>query len=136
MENTDQSVYIKQRLKQLLVVALFGSIILGTWAVFQFFVSLVVLFVECIPGTIICGLAFCALKQNFTKTNFVLIQLVIYPHAVLVAKLLAVAFGLAMLAIFGSMGLMALKKRRGRTRDRRPSGKSGARPDFGKTEGT
>lgn len=122
MENTQQSAYIKQRLKQFAVVVLFLSVVLGTWVVFQFFLSLFIFFVECIPGTIMCGLAFCALKQSFTKANFVLIQLAIYPDAVLVAKLLALGVGMVVLGVVSSSGLWYFKKWRQQPREKRVGG--------------
>ena len=92
MENTKQSAYIKTKIKHFLLLVLFLSIILGTWVVFQFFISLVVLFFEMIPATIVCGLLYCLLKENFTKRHFVLLQIMLYEGRYLLAIILGICF--------------------------------------------
>lgn len=144
MENLQQSLYFKQRAKVIFVMLLFLSIILGTWAVLQFFVSLVVLFVECIPGTIICGLTYCALKHSFTKANFVVLQLTIHPYRILVAKMLAVGFVLVIGLFAASTVWSYLKRKKIKGREKsavkRPVRKSSISwchglEEVGKTEG-
>lgn len=111
MENVNQSAYIKAKLKMFAGFLLFLSFVVGTYAVFQLFVSFVYFVIETIPGSMVCVLAYCLLKQNFTKMNLILIQLVVYPHRYYTAIFLGLLFLFIFTLVIASTVYSFVKKK-------------------------